>query len=72
MRFSKPQICGLIGLSKVSVEESEDFTTDMCLSGFNMIEDTLVGGKDNITELSGWEDVINKLLEILKLEVESW
>ena len=44
----------------------------MVLSGLNVVHDTLVGGKDDVTELSGWEDLVNELLEILKLEVESW
>ena len=44
----------------------------MVLSGLNVVHDTLVGGKDNITELSGWQDLVNELLEILELEVESW
>ena len=55
-----------------SVEETKDFTTDMVLSGLNVIHDTLVGGKNDISELSGWQDLVHKLLEILKLEVESW
>ena len=44
----------------------------MVLSGLNVVHDTLVGGKDDIAELSGWQDLVNELLEILKLEVESW
>ena len=44
----------------------------MVLSGFLMIHDTLVGGEDNESKLSGWKDLINKLLEILKFEIESW
>ena len=61
-----------VRITRLSVEESEDLTTDMVLSGLNVVHDTLVGGKDDVTELSGWEDLVNELLEILKLEVESW
>ena len=61
-----------VRIARLSVEESEDLTTDMVLSGLNVVHDTLVGGKDDIAELSGWQDLVNELLEILKLEVESW
>ena len=44
----------------------------MVRSGLIVVHDTLVGGKDDIAELSGWQDLVNELLEILKLEVESW
>ena len=55
-----------------SVEETEDLSTDLVLSGGLVIHDTLVGGEDDVSELSGWENLINELLEILKFEVESW
>ena len=61
-----------VRITRLSVEESEDLTTDMVLSGLNVVHDTLVGGKDDIAELSGWQNLVNELLEILKLEVESW
>jgi|TARA_B110000238_G_C15698100_1_gene257171 hypothetical protein len=44
----------------------------MVLSGLDVIHDTLVGSQDNVTELSGWEDLVDELLEVLELEVESW
>ena len=55
-----------------SVEESENLSTDVLLSGLNMVDNTLVGGEDDVSELSGWEDLVNELLEILQLQVESW
>ena len=55
-----------------SVEETENLTTDVLLSGLDVVDDTLVGSEDDETELSGWENLINELLEILELEVESW
>ena len=62
----------LFGLTRRSVEETENLSTDMLLSGLDVVDDTLVGGKDDESELSGWEDLVNELLEILELEVESW
>ena len=56
----------------VSVEESKDLSSDVLLSGLDVVDDTLVGGEDDESELSGWENLVNKLLEILELEVESW
>ena len=58
--------------SRSSVEESENLSSDMLLSGLEMVDNTLVGGEDDETELSGWENLWDKLLEVLELEVESW
>ena len=55
-----------------SVEESENLTTDMVLSGLNVVHDTLVSGQNDVSKLSGWKDLVNELLEILQLQVESW
>ena len=44
----------------------------MLLSGLDVVDNTLVGGEDDVSELSGWENLVNELLEILELEVESW
>ena len=44
----------------------------MVLSGLVVVHDTLVGGEDNVAKLSGWEDIVDELLEVLELEVESW
>ena len=60
------------GSNRISVEETEDLSTDLVFSGLIVIHDTLVGGEDDVSELSGWENGVNELLEILKLEVESW
>ena len=61
-----------IKLAKISVEESEDLTTDVSLSTLLVVHDTLVGGEDDVSELSGWEDLVDELLEVLQLQVESW
>ena len=44
----------------------------MSLSGLVVADDTLVGGEDDVTELSGRKDGVAELLEVLELEVESW
>ena len=58
--------------SRSSVEETENLSSDMLLSGLEVVDNTLVGGEDDETELSGWENLWDKLLEVLELEVESW
>ena len=44
----------------------------MVRSGLIVVHDTLVGSQDDVTELSRWEDVVDELLEVLELKVESW
>lgn len=44
----------------------------MSLSGFEVVHDTFVGGKDDVSELSGWQDLVQSLFEVSKLDVESW
>ena len=61
----------MMALSTRSVEETEDLTTDLSLSGLVLGDDTLVGGENDVTELSGREDGVAELLEVLELEVES-
>ena len=36
-----------------------------------MVHDTLVGGEDNVTELTGGEDGVGEVLEVLELQVET-
>ena len=36
-----------------------------------MVHDTLVGGEDNATELTGGEDGVGEVLEVLELQVET-
>lgn len=54
-----------------SVEETEDLSSDMLGSGFVVIHDTLVGGEDDETELSGGEDGVVEIFELGEGEVES-
>lgn len=56
----------------LSVEETKNLTTDMSFSTLIVVHDTLVGRKHDIAELSGWKNLVNKFLEILQFEVESW
>ena len=42
----------------------------MVLSGVNVVHDSLVGGQDDVAELSGGEEMVHELLEVLDLEVE--
>ena len=44
----------------------------MCISCLNVVHDTLVGGENDVAELSGWKDLVNKLLEVLEFEIKSW
>lgn len=56
----------------VSIEIAEDFATDVLSLGFFVVHDSEGGGEDDIAELSGWEDVVDKLLKVLKFKVVSW
>ena len=44
----------------------------MSLSGFDVVHDSVVGGQDDETELSGRQDLTKGLLEVSDLQVESW
>ena len=37
-----------------------------------MVEESLVGGEDDVSELSRWEDGTDEVLELGNCEVESW
>ena len=37
-----------------------------------MVHESLVGGDDNVSELSGWEDATDEVLELGNGEIESW
>lgn len=54
-----------------SVVESEDLSSNVAGSGFVVVHDTLVGGEDDVTELSGGEDGGVEVLELGEGEVES-
>merc|ERR1719174_952073 len=59
------------GSEKVnSVEEAEDFATDMLSTGLFVIHDALVGSQDESAELTGWKDSVREVLEVSELEIE--
>ena len=55
-----------------SVEESKNLSSDMLGTGLVVVHDSQVSGEDDDTELTGWEDGVGEVLEVLQLEVESW
>jgi len=54
-----------------SVEEAEDLTTDMLGTGLVVVHDTLVGGKDDNTELTRGKDCIAEVLELVEGQIET-
>lgn len=52
-----------------SVEVSEDLATDVLALGLLVVHDAVCGGQDDLAELSGGEDVVHELFEVLQLEV---
>ena len=59
-------------IKKVSVEETKDLSSNLLSSGFFVIKNTLVGGEDDVSELSWWKNLGEELFEVLELEIESW
>ena len=45
----------------VSVEESKGLVIDMVLIGLDVVHYTLVGGKNDVSKLSGWEEFVNEI-----------
>ena len=56
----------------VSVEVSEDLSTDVLSTSLFVVHDSLVGSEDKFTILTGWENSVAEVLEILELKVEVW
>ena len=54
-----------------SVEEAEDLSSNMLGTGLVVVHDTLVGGKDDDTELTGGEDGVGEVLELLDGQIET-
>jgi hypothetical protein len=55
----------------ISVEETEDFATDLFSTGLFVVHDTLIGGQDDEAELTGGENAVGEVFEILELEIET-
>ena len=60
----------LLLIVRRSVEVAENLASNVLLTGLFVVHDTLVGGQDESTELTGWEDGVAEVLEVLELEVE--
>lgn len=54
------------------VKESNDLSGNVLASGLLVVHDTSRGGENNVTELTGWEQLDNPLLEFTETDVESW
>lgn len=54
-----------------SVEETKNFTTDLLLTGLFVVHNTLVGGQNDETELTGGEDRVGEVFEVLELQVKA-
>merc|ERR1719500_2646820 len=53
-------------------EKSENFASDVSFPGIFVIDDTGGSGKDDVSELSGWEQVILPFLHVGDGDVVSW
>ena len=59
------------GKSHSSVEETENLAADSLSAGLFVVHNALVGGQDDETELTGGEDAVGEVFEVLELEVEA-
>ena len=53
-------------------EESKDLSTSVLSSGLLVVHDAIGGGEDELTKLSGWEEIRSELLDLVQVDVESW
>lgn len=44
----------------------------MLSTGLLVVHNALVGGEDNVAELTGWEDGVGEIFELVEGEVEAW
>ena len=54
------------------VDETQDLTRNVLSSGLLVVHDTSRGGQDDVTELSGRQQVVGPSLDVANLDVESW
>lgn len=54
-----------------SIEEADDLSSDVSFSALIVSEDALGGGEDEMSELSGGEDVVGPLLEVGEEDIVS-
>lgn len=58
--------------SKSSIEETDNFASDVAFPAFIMGEDALGGGKDKMSELSGGKNVVCPLLKVREKNIIPW
>ena len=54
-----------------SVEEAEDFATDVLGTSLVVVHDALVSGQDDDTELAGGEHGVEEILELVQGQIEA-
>lgn len=54
------------------VNKSKDLTRNMLSLSLLVIHDTSRCGQDDVTELSGWQQVVSPLFNLVNLDIESW
>lgn len=61
----------MANLLKDLVEETEDLSSNVSLSGLLVVHDSGRGGQDDVTKLSRRQQVLDPLLHVVNLDVES-
>ena len=59
-------------LGNCLVNETQDLTGNVLSVSFFVVHNTSGSSQDNVTELSGWQQVSSPLFDIGNLNVESW
>ena len=62
----------LSGAGGCSVEVAEHFATNMLSFGLLVVHDAEGGGEDDKAKLSGGQDVVDELFEVLQGKIISW
>lgn len=55
----------------ILIKVAKDLATGVLATGFLMIHNTIRGGQDDETELTGWQQVGDPLLHIIDLDIET-
>src|SRR5437762_13668777 len=70
-RHPNPGLRSDITFYCILIEKSKDLASDVFPPGLLVIHNPGGGGQDNVTELPGWKEIHNPLLEIMQLAVVS-
>ena len=54
------------------IEETQNFSGNVLSPGLFVVHDSGRGGQDDVTELTGWEQVDDPLFEVTDADVVSW